>query len=154
MRPFLRPSRTDRGEVPVNNYSRGLALLTKVYSPKHLPNILHSMSISSTGDLFNFAVSRIYGDLLSDLSILNERETGLVCFVTCLALALGAGPEELDLANQLKGHMYGARNLGASGAEVRGAADLAYRVWENVTGGSFQDVSSSVKSVLEKAKDW
>ncbi|KAF8437766.1 hypothetical protein BGX38DRAFT_1273890 [Terfezia claveryi] len=154
LRPYLCPSRTDKDEIPVNNYSRGLALLTKVYSPKHVPNLLHNMSISSAGDLSNFAVSRIYGDLLSDASILNERETGLACFVTCLALALGAGPKELGLAGQIKGHMYGARNLGASGAEVRGATDLALRVWENVTGGSFQDVPNFVKLVLEKAKDW
>ncbi|KAF8425619.1 hypothetical protein EV426DRAFT_595916 [Tirmania nivea] len=154
LRPYLRPSRTDKNEIPVNNYSRGLSLLTKVYSPKHVPNLLHNMSISSAGDLSNFAVSRIYGDLLSDVSILNERETGLACFVTCLALALGTGPEEVELAGQIKGHMYGARNLGASGAEVRGAADLALRVWENVTRGSFHNVSNSVKLVLEKAKVW
>ena len=145
---------SDKDEIPVNNYSRGLALLTKVYSPKHIPNLLYNLSISSTGDLPNFAVSRIYGDLLSDMSVLNERETGLACFVTCLALALDAGPEELDLAGQVKGHMYGARNLGASGAEVRGAADLAIRVWENVAGGSSQDVPNSVKLVLENAKGW
>ncbi|RPB26680.1 hypothetical protein L211DRAFT_866174 [Terfezia boudieri ATCC MYA-4762] len=154
LRPYLCPSRTDKDEVPVNNYSRGLDLLTKLYSPKHVPNLLHNMSISSAGDLSNFAVSRIYGDLLSDVSILNERETGLACFVTCLALALGAGPKELGLAGQIKGHMYGARNLGASGAEVRGATDLALRVWENVTGESIQDVPNFVNLVLEKAKDW
>jgi len=154
LRPYLRPPRTGGGGDPVSNYTRGLALFTKIYSPKHAPILLHNMSVSSGGDLSNFAVSRIYGDLLSDVSILNERETGLACFVTCLALALGVGPGELDLAGQIKGHMYGARNLGASGVEVRGAADLAFQIWEDVSGGSSQDVSNSVKLVLEKAKDW
>ena len=99
-------------------------------------------------------MSRIYGDLLSDLAVLNERETGLALFVTCMAVALAAGPEEHGLAEQMNGHIYGARNLGASGAEVRAAADLALRVWESVAGGGFQDVPDPVKLVLEKAKDW
>lgn len=153
-RPYLHPGRADTNQSKDNNFSRGLALFTKIYSPKHVPTILHNMSVSSAGDLSNFAVSRVYGDLLSDVSILDERETGLACFVTCLGLALGAGPEEHDLAGQIKGHMYGARNLGASGKEVRAAAQMVIDMWETVTGSSFEDAGDPVKSVLEKQKEW
>lgn len=115
---------------------------------------MHNLSVSSAGDLANFAISRLYGDLLSDVSILDKRETGLACFATCLAMALGAGPLEQDLAKQIKGHMYGARNLGASGDEIRGTIALVIKIWECVTGEHFRNAADSVKLILEKAKGW
>lgn len=137
-----------------NNYARGLALFTQIYSTKHVPTLVHNLSVSSAGDLAHFAISRLYGDLLSDVSILDKKETGLACFATCLAMALGAGPLEQDLAKQIKGHMYGAKNLGASGDEIRGTTALVIKTWECVTGEHFRNAADSVKLVLEKAQGW
>ena len=112
------------------------------------------MAVTSSGDLAYYAVSRLYGDLLGDLSVLGGKQTGLACFVTCLALALAAGPEEVGLEGQVKGHMYGSKNLGASEDEVRGAADLVVRIWEAQTAGRWQDVPESLKVLLDNLKGW
>ncbi|EON67965.1 hypothetical protein W97_07111 [Coniosporium apollinis CBS 100218] len=68
------------------------------------------MATTSGGDLSHFAISSVYGELLSEMSILTAVETGLLEFVCCLADGL---------APQAKGHFFGSRNLGASGDTMR-----------------------------------
>ena len=91
-----------------------------------------------------FALNSIYGELMAETSILDARETGLVEFVACLADGVVA---------QAKGHFFGARNLGASGAEVRGAIRVVEVVTEAV--GLWRDDSQSEAwAFLGKAEGW
>lgn len=53
--------------------------------------MLNNLNLSSGGDLGEFAINCIYGDLVAETSILDAKETGLLEFVCCLAL--GAGPQ-------------------------------------------------------------
>ena len=136
-----------------NNYPRGLSLFTKIYTPAHAPRLLtHLSNISTASDLKNFAISRIYGDILSDVSVLLEKDTGLLCFAACAAMA-AAG--EMTLVPQVKGHMYGARNLGASGEEVRGAWRIVEGVWKGVLGGKeFVGIGKELAHVVGKTEGW
>lgn len=72
---------------------RGKAFFTKIYS-QHTDRVLQNLNESSGGDLGEFAINCIYGDLVAETSILDAKETGLLEFVCCLCL--GA-------ANQTKG---------------------------------------------------
>lgn len=98
--------------------SRGKNFFTKVYK-QHTDVILESMSESSNGDLSRFVVESVYGDLLSEMSILDERETGLLEFLCCYAT--GAAP-------QAKGHMYGCMNLGAKRADIVGVIRMTHAI--------------------------
>ncbi|KAH0846501.1 hypothetical protein AYO21_10146 [Fonsecaea monophora] len=98
--------------------ARGMALFSRIYA-QHTPRVLSAMSRCSGGDLTHFAIHCIYGELLSDASVIDDLATGLLEFVCCLAD--GCGP-------QAKGHFFGSVNLGASGALLRAAVDLADRV--------------------------
>ncbi len=51
--------------------------------------MLDSLNISSGGDLGEFAINCIYGDLMSETSILDEKETGMLEFACCLTLMTG-----------------------------------------------------------------
>jgi alkylhydroperoxidase/carboxymuconolactone decarboxylase family protein YurZ len=96
--------------------ANGKAFFTKVYK-QHSDDILESMSNSSNGDLSRFVIESVYGDLLSETSILDERETGLLEFLCCYAT--GAAP-------QAKGHMYGCMNLGAKREDVVGVIRMTH----------------------------
>ena len=102
--------------------SKGKAFFTKVYK-QHTTDILESMAESSNGDLSRFVIESVYGDLLSETSILDERETGLLEFLCCYAS--GAAP-------QAKGHMYGCMNLGAKREEVVGVVRMTHAIAEVV----------------------
>lgn len=99
------------------------------------------MNKSSGGDLGEFAINCIYGDLVAETRILGAQETGLLEFVACFAL--GAAP-------QAKGHMYGSHNLGNSGAEVQAAVKVVEMIAEAV-GAPW---SSEGMDFLEKSKKW
>lgn len=96
--------------------ANGKAFFTKVYK-QHTNDILESMSNSSNGDLSRFVIESVYGDLLSEMSILDERETGLLEFLCCYAT--GTAP-------QAKGHMYGCMNLGAKREDVVGVIRMTH----------------------------
>ena len=98
--------------------TRGKNFFTKVYK-QHADDILESMSSSSNGDLTRFVLESVYGDLLSETSILDERETGILEFLCCYAV--GAAP-------QAKGHMYGCINLGAKREEVVGVIRMTHAI--------------------------
>ena len=74
------------------------------------------MALSSGGDLDQFAMLSIYGELMAEERILNAKETGLMEFIVCYVSV--ATP-------QAKGHMYGSRNLGNGKEEILKAVRLA-----------------------------
>ncbi|KAF2139063.1 uncharacterized protein K452DRAFT_233001 [Aplosporella prunicola CBS 121167] len=130
-----------RSPVPkAERQQRGKAFFSRIYA-QHTDRVLHAMNASSGGDLGEFAITCIYGDLMAEESILDAKETGLLEFVACFAC---------QAERQAKGHMYGARNLGASGKEITGTVDLVIRV-AKALGVDF-DIAGM--EFVEKAKGW
>lgn len=63
---------------------RGKEFFSAIYS-NVTDKVLHNMNASSGGDLGEFAINCIYGDLVAETRILNAKETGLMEFVDCYA---------------------------------------------------------------------
>ncbi|KAL6240446.1 hypothetical protein RBB50_012647 [Rhinocladiella similis] len=99
-------------------YDRGLTFFKHIYT-KHTSRVLCAMDSTSGGDLTHFAINCIYGELLSEHSIIGAQGTGLLEFVCCLAD--GCGP-------QAKGHFFGSLNLGASNATLRATVELTEEI--------------------------
>ncbi|KIW12478.1 hypothetical protein PV08_09755 [Exophiala spinifera] len=99
-------------------YDRGLTFFKQIYT-KHTSRVLSAMDSTSGGDLTHFAINCIYGELLSEHTIIGAQETGLLEFVCCLAD--GCGP-------QAKGHFFGSLNLGASSDTLRASVELTEEV--------------------------
>lgn len=74
------------------------------------------MAKSSGGDLDQFAMLSIYGELMAEERILDAKETGLMEFIVCYVSSA---------APQAKGHMYGSRNLGNDKKEILKAVKLS-----------------------------
>lgn len=80
-----------RAPIPKDGrITRGKQFWTNVYA-QHNDRILQNMALMSGGDLSEFAVTCIYGDLMAETSILNAQETGLLEFAACYAS--GAAPQ-------------------------------------------------------------
>ncbi|KAM3540040.1 hypothetical protein ARSEF1564_007066 [Beauveria bassiana] len=58
-------------------YARGLEFFSKVYA-QHTDRVLRNGSLASGGDLAEFAINAIYGDLMAEESRLSAKETGLL----------------------------------------------------------------------------
>ncbi|EXJ79862.1 hypothetical protein A1O3_08147 [Capronia epimyces CBS 606.96] len=99
---------------PAEKYDRGMSFFAQIYQ-QHTARVLTAMDATSGGDLTHFAISCIYGELLSEQTIVGAVDTGLLEFVCCLAD--GCGP-------QAKGHFFGSINLGATDATLRAAVQL------------------------------
>lgn len=99
------------------------------------------MALVSGGDLDQFAMLSIYGELMAEESILNAKETGLMEFLVCY---VGSA------APQAKGHMYGSRNLGNGKEEILKGVRLAQELTKAL--GVSIDVESM--SYVEKVKGW
>ncbi|KAK4936425.1 hypothetical protein LTR10_022699 [Elasticomyces elasticus] len=99
---------------PSAKYDRGMSFFRQIYQ-KHTSRVLATMDTTSGGDLTHFAINCIYGELLSEHSIIGGLDTGLLEFVCCLAD--GCGP-------QAKGHFFGSLNLGASNETLRSSIQL------------------------------
>ncbi|KAK2752890.1 hypothetical protein FQN54_008043 [Arachnomyces sp. PD_36] len=131
--------------TPAEKYDRGKDFFSSIYS-KHTDRVLASMGRSSGGDLDYYAVSSVYGELMAETSILGAAETGILEFVCCLVA---------DVAPQAKGHFFGCKNLGATGAQMRGTISL---VGELATQLNFppdrMPGASSQYRFLEKAQEW
>lgn len=67
-----------------NKDARGLAFFTKMYA-QHALGVLHNMALASGGDLSDFAISAMYGELMAEESRLDAKETGLLEFLACYA---------------------------------------------------------------------
>ncbi|EXJ83907.1 hypothetical protein A1O1_07536 [Capronia coronata CBS 617.96] len=75
---------------PSEKYTRGMSFFSQIYK-QHTARVLAAMDATSGGDLTHFAINCIYGELLSETSLLDGLETGLLEFVCCLAD--GCGPQ-------------------------------------------------------------
>jgi hypothetical protein len=123
--------------------ARGKAFFSKVYA-QHAERILKNMAGTSGGDLSEFAVSCVYGDLMAEDSILSVKDTGLLEFACCYAS--GAYP-------QAKGHMYGSRNLGNGRKEVEGVVALCHAI-ADVLDVEMQREGTEEWAFLQKLKSW
>lgn len=64
--------------------ARGLAFFSRIYA-QHTDRVLQNMSLASGGDLSEFAINAVYGDLMAEETRLNAMETGLLEFLACYA---------------------------------------------------------------------
>jgi alkylhydroperoxidase/carboxymuconolactone decarboxylase family protein YurZ len=111
---------------------RGQKFFNRVYG-KVSKRVMGQMDRSGTEDLG--AVARLmYGYLLSDVQVLNEAETSWV-------LIAGLIPQ--DVNPQLKGHLRGALNNGASKEEVRAVREVVIRICKESGMGMIGDGESS-----------
>ncbi|KAF2771410.1 hypothetical protein EJ03DRAFT_268607 [Teratosphaeria nubilosa] len=95
---------------------RGKEFFTAVYA-QHTDKVLHNMSVASGGDLSEFAINAVYGDLMAETSRLDMKETTLLEFLACYASAGSVGL-------QAKSHMYGSHNVGNKKAEIMAAVEI------------------------------
>ena len=103
---------------------RGKEFFSKIYA-QHTDKVLENMSLASGGDLSEFAINAIYGDLMAEVSRLDAKETGLLEFLACYS----AGG---SVWSQAKGHMYGSHNLGNGKAEIYGAVHICQAIEEEL----------------------
>ncbi|EME49039.1 hypothetical protein DOTSEDRAFT_58303 [Dothistroma septosporum NZE10] len=96
--------------------ARGKAFFSRIYA-QHTDRVLDNMSKASGGDLSEFAINAVYGDLMAEESRLDAKETGLLEFLACYATGG-------SVWSQAKGHMYGSHNLGNSKDEIFGAINI------------------------------
>lgn len=81
--------------------ARGKKFFTKIYA-QHTDRVLGNLT-KGHPDLGTYAIESLYGELLSEFSILGEQSTSLLEMVACIAS---------NSIPQAKGHVYGARNMG------------------------------------------
>lgn len=123
MKATLEKDQSLRLNVPRSDReARGKAFFAKVYA-QHAPRVLENLAKTSGGDLSEFAVMSVYGDLMAETRVLGDKETGLLEFAACLAS--GAVP-------QAKGHMFGSRNLGNEKQEVEAVVNMVGRLEEKL----------------------
>lgn len=83
----LESDKSLRDPVPLEErHKRGKDFFSKIYA-QHTDCVLGNLNGSSSGDLGEFAINCIYGDLVAKTSILNAKETGVFEFVCRLTLA-------------------------------------------------------------------
>lgn len=64
--------------------ARGREFFGKIYA-QHTDRVLKNMSLASGGDLSEFAINAVYGDLMAEETRLDAKETGLLEFLACYA---------------------------------------------------------------------
>lgn len=82
-------------------FAHGKKNFSKVYV-QHTNRVLTNLS-KSHPDLPIYAIESLYGELLSEFSILNEQSTSLLEMVAYISS---------NSIPQAKGHVYGVRNMG------------------------------------------
>ncbi|CAO3671610.1 unnamed protein product [Umbelopsis ramanniana] len=97
-------------EVGTNLQERGETMFNKVYGK--VSNRVKSNIGGSSPDLMAIILEDVYGRVLSDVALLGEVETELLTIVVLVPLQVPA---------QLKGHLHGAKNIGATEAQVKAA---------------------------------
>ncbi|KAL8921715.1 MAG: hypothetical protein Q9208_005645 [Pyrenodesmia sp. 3 TL-2023] len=107
-------------DVPASKIlSRGQSFFDQIYG-KVSKRVMGQMDRSGTEDL-GITARLMYGYVLSNSSVLTPAESSFV-------LIAGLIPQ--DVNPQLKGHLKGALNNGASVAEVRAVRDVVVRLCE------------------------
>jgi len=94
--------------------TRGMEFFSRVYN-RHVDRVMDTLTNYSP-DLADLVKQDGYGKILSDTSVLGEVETELVVIAALVPMEVPA---------QLKGHVHGAKNFGASDLEVQTVLDLA-----------------------------
>lgn len=104
--------------------SVGTELFHQVYGK--ITDRVHGNMYAAYPDLDWFVTNHEYGPLLSYMGVLTPRET-------CLGVVASLVPQ--DVNPQLKGHLRGAWNNGASVEEVNSVRDLSFEIskWCGVT---------------------
>ncbi|ANB11745.1 hypothetical protein AWJ20_4567 [Sugiyamaella lignohabitans] len=108
--PVLQRDKPSREEAE----GRGRAMFDHVYGK--IAKRVSGQMATAYPDLEYYAINHVYGPLLSYTSILTPKETSFV-IVACLI------PQ--DVNPQLKGHLKGALNNGATKEEVASVRDMA-----------------------------
>lgn len=111
----LREKSTQR--PPLGDLDRGASFFDAVYG-KISPRVRNQMA-SAYPDLAQYAINHVYAPLLSYTKILSPKETSLVV-IACLI------PQ--DVNPQLKGHLKGALNNGATKEEVEAVRQMAITI--------------------------
>ncbi|KAK9455311.1 AhpD-like protein [Dipodascopsis uninucleata] len=101
----------------VNEVERGIAFWNQVYG-KVSRRVLSQMD-SAYPDLAQYALNNVYAPLLSYTGILSAKETSFVV-IACLI------PQ--DVNPQLKGHLRGGLNNGATKEEIMRVRELAIKI--------------------------
>ncbi|KAG2172438.1 hypothetical protein INT43_004980 [Umbelopsis isabellina] len=96
--------------TPPDYQAHGEAMFKKVYD-KVTDRVKHNIGQSSP-DLLNVILEDVYGKIMSNTELLGELETELVIITVLCPLKVPA---------QLKGHLYGAKNVGATDHQVAAA---------------------------------
>jgi alkylhydroperoxidase/carboxymuconolactone decarboxylase family protein YurZ len=106
---------------PSTVLSRGQAFFDRVYG-KVSKRVMSQMTNSGTEDL-ELVARLLYGYVLSNTSVLSARDTSF-CVI--------AGLIPQDVNPQLKGHLKGALNNGASFEQVNAVREVALWICEEV----------------------
>jgi hypothetical protein len=93
--------------------ARGKDFFSKVYA-QHTNRVLTNLGRGHP-DLPIYAIECLYGELLSEFSVLDEQSTSLLEMVACISS---------NAIPQAKGHVYGARNMGESVYLIQQCVDL------------------------------
>jgi alkylhydroperoxidase/carboxymuconolactone decarboxylase family protein YurZ len=93
--------------------ARGKEFFTKVYN-RHTDRVLNNLARGHP-DLATYAIESLYGELLSEFSIINEQSTSLLEMVACIAG---------NCIPQAKGHVYGAKNMGEPTELIQQCVDM------------------------------
>ncbi|PVH85102.1 hypothetical protein DL98DRAFT_512033 [Cadophora sp. DSE1049] len=125
--------RSDIYEVaPTRVLERGQNFFEKIYG-KVAKRVMRQMDTSGTEDL-GLIARLMYAHVLSNTSILNGVETSYVLMAALI-------PQ--DVNPQLKGHLRGAQNGGATLEEVRAVRDIVMRICENAGMRRLEDTDIS-----------
>jgi len=102
--------------------ARGKEFFSHIYA-QHTDRVLDHLSIVSGGDLAEFAINAVYGDLMAETKRLSAQWTALLEFLACYAVAGSS-------VVQAKSHMFGSHNLGNGKAvvEICGAIESFWGV--------------------------
>ncbi|KAH7360508.1 AhpD-like protein [Rhexocercosporidium sp. MPI-PUGE-AT-0058] len=125
--------RSDVYEVaPSEVLERGQNFFEKVYG-KIAKRVMRQMDTSGTEDL-GLIARLMYAHILSNTSILNGAETSYVLIAALI-------PQ--DVNPQLKGHLRGAQNGGATIEEVRAVRNIVMRICESAGMRKLEDTDTT-----------
>jgi alkylhydroperoxidase/carboxymuconolactone decarboxylase family protein YurZ len=122
-------------------------MFNKVYS--NVSERVKNNISNSSPDLMEIILQDVYGRVLSDVTLLGEIETELVTIAVLVPLQVPAQVGFTSIDNnitrasignvadynfiQLKGHVHGARNVGASDAQIEAAKAIGQCIVDMTT---------------------
>lgn len=124
--------------------ARGKEFFSHIYA-QHTERVLDHLSIVSGGDLAEFAINAVYGDLMAETTRLSAQWTALIEFLACYAVAGSS-------VVQAKSHMFGSHNLGNGKAELKAAIEICGAIEKDL--GVRVDRSGESWAWLAKMDGW